>query len=187
MVPAGPAARLKDAAWNILTNCIWLFLIFPLMFLVKRGRLLSGLSCRGGIRMARRRIAEAAILYTIGSLGYCLLELSWRGYTHWSMAVTGGICFFLLYQIDVRFSHRPLLWRCFAGALAVTAVEFAVGCVVNLALGWGVWDYSRMPMQLWGQICLPFFLLWFLLCIPVLGVTGVLRCSLFRKGEGRAP
>ena len=137
--------------------------------------------------MARRRIAEAAILYTIGSLGYCLLELSWRGYTHWSMAVTGGICFFLLYQIDARFSRRTLFWRCFAGALAVTAVEFAVGCVVNLALGWGVWDYSRMPMQLWGQICLPFFLLWFLLCIPVLGVTGVLRCSLFRKGEGRAP
>ena len=120
--------------------------------------------------MARRRIAEAAILYTIGSLGYCLLELSWRGYTHWSMAVTGGICFFLLYQIDTHFSRRPLLWRCFAGALAVTAVEFAVGCVVNLALGWGVWDYSRMPMQLWGQICLPFFLLWFLLCIPAFGI-----------------
>ena len=116
--------------------------------------------------MARRRIAEAAILYTIGSLGYCLLELSWRGYTHWSMAVTGGICFFLLYQIDARFSRRTLFWRCFAGALAVTAVEFAVGCVVNLALGWGVW---------------------FLLCIPVLGVTGMLRCSLFRKEEGRAP
>jgi len=181
------AARLKDAAWDILTNDIWLFLIFPLMFFVKWGRLLSGLSCRGGIRMARRRIAEAAILYTIGSLGYCLLELSWRGYTHWSMAVTGGICFFLLYQIDARFSRRTLFWRCFAGALAVTAVEFAVGCVVNLALGWGVWDYSRMPMQLWGQICLPFFLLWFLLCIPVLGVTGMLRCSLFRKEEGRAP
>ena len=103
------------------------------------------------------------------------------------MAVTGGICFFLLYQIDARFSRRTLFWRCFAGALAVTAVEFAVGCVVNLALGWGVWDYSRMPMQLWGQICLPFFLLWFLLCIPVLGVTGMLRCSLFRKEEGRAP
>ena len=137
--------------------------------------------------MARRRIAEAAILYTIGSLGYCLLELSWRGYTHWSMAVTGGICFFLLYQIDARFSRRTLFWRCFAGALAVTAVELAVGCVVNLALGWGVWDYSRMPMQLWGQICLPFFLLWFLLCIPVLGVTGMLRCSLFRKEEGGAP
>lgn len=94
---------------------------------------------------------------------------------------------FLLYQIDARFSRRTLFWRCFAGALAVTAVEFAVGCVVNLALGWGVWDYSRMPMQLWGQICLPFFLLWFLLCIPVLGVTGMLRCSLFRKEEGRAP
>ncbi len=130
--------------------------------------------------MNKRRIAEAAIVYTIGSLGYCLIEVLWRGYTHWSMAITGGICFFLLYQINARFAHRPLLWRCLAGAVTVTAVEFVVGCVVNLMLGWAVWDYSQMPMQLLGQVCLPFFLLWFLLCIPVLGMAGVLRNHVFK-------
>lgn len=57
-----------------------------------------------------------------------------------------------------------------AGAALVTAAEFAVGCVVNLLLGWNVWDYSGWRVQLLGQICLVFCLLWYLLCLGVLWV-----------------
>ena len=136
--------------------------------------------------MSRRRIAQAAILYAMGSLGYCLLELFWRGYTHWSMVVTGGFCFVLLYRMDGDFAGWPLLWRCFAGATAVTAIECSVGCIVNLILGWRVWDYSGMPAQLLGQVCLPFYLLWFLLCIPVMEVTGRLRRLFYGRERGKA-
>ena len=40
-------------------------------------------------------------------------------------------------------------------------------------LGWNVWDYSSMPLNLYGQICLPFSGLWFLLCIPAFGICSI--------------
>ena len=51
---------------------------------------------------------------------------------------------------------------------------------VNLALEWKVWDYSHTPLNLWGQICLPFSLLWFAVCIPVCAV-----CSKMCNGKIR--
>lgn len=46
------------------------------------------------------------------------------------------------------------------GAGIITGVELVFGLVFNRALGMGVWDYSRVPLNLWGQICLPFTLIW---------------------------
>lgn len=47
------------------------------------------------------------------------------------------------------------------GALFVTAMEFVVGIPLNLMLGLHIWDYSSLPFNLLGQICLPFTVLWF--------------------------
>lgn len=49
------------------------------------------------------------------------------------------------------------------GAIVITTLEFVCGCIVNLWLGWNVWDYSNMPFNLLGQICLPFTVIWFFL------------------------
>ena len=32
-----------------------------------------------------------ALLLLAGALGYGLLEISWRGWTHWSMLLSGGL------------------------------------------------------------------------------------------------
>lgn len=95
------------------------------------------------------------------------MELAFRGYSHWSMALCGGLCLCLIYLANRRLRHRPLLLRALTGALIVTAVEFAAGCVLNLYLGWHVWDYSRLPFNLFGQIAPLFSALWFALCIPL--------------------
>lgn len=42
----------------------------------------------------------------------------------------------------------------------ITVFEFIVGYIVNIHLGWQVWDYSGLPFNLYGQICLYYFLLW---------------------------
>ena len=47
------------------------------------------------------------------------------------------------------------------------------GVADNLVMGWNVWDYSSMPLNLYGQICLPFSGLWFLLCIPAFGICSI--------------
>ena len=49
----------------------------------------------------------------------------------------------------------------------ITAIEFVAGAIVNVRLKLNVWDYSKMPLNLYGQVCLPFSLLWCLLTLPI--------------------
>ena len=112
------------------------------------------------------------IMFIFGAIGYPLLELLWRGRTHWTMSLAGGICTVLLLTVSRLPLSRPILWL--LGALSITAVEFSVGCIVNRWLGWGVWDYSDLPLNVWGQISLPFSLLWFVLSIPGIAVCRMI-------------
>lgn len=116
-------------------------------------------------------------LFLTGAAGYCALELLWRGYTHWSMGLTGGACLVGLYWLHRRLARRPLAVQAAAGAALVTAAEFCVGCVVNLALGWNVWDYSGWHVQLLGQICLVFSMVWYLLCLLVMAGFCLLEAA----------
>lgn len=108
---------------------------------------------------------EYCAVYLLGALGYGGLELLFRGYTHWSMLLTGGLCLLLLYLIAVR-SNWSLPKQWISGAVIFTTLEFLVGIIVNLQLGWQVWDYSDQPLNLLGQICPLFSLIWLILCIP---------------------
>ena len=46
------------------------------------------------------------------------------------------------------------------GAAGITVLEFLTGCIVNIWLGWDVWDYDGMPGNVLGQICPQYMLLW---------------------------
>ena len=119
---------------------------------------------------------EAAypILRTLlGAFVYSLLEIVCRGYTHWTMTLTGGTAAVGLYLLHAAAPPKTLLLQCLCGALLITALEFTVGVADNLVMGWNVWDYSSMPLNLYGQICLPFSGLWFLLCIPAFGICSI--------------
>ena len=111
-----------------------------------------------------RKVLEFATVFLTGGAAYSLLEILWRGYTHWTMTITGGICFTVLYILHVYARTISFLTRCVIGTAVITLVEFAVGCTVNLWLGWHVWDYANVPGNVLGQICLPFSLMWLLLC-----------------------
>ena len=63
----------------------------------------------------------------------------------------------------------------FAGSAVLTTVlEFITGCIVNLRFGLGVWDYSSVPFNLLGQVCLPFSVGWSMLTLPGLWMGRVL-------------
>lgn len=94
-------------------------------------------------------------LGVIGSIVYMSLEIFWRGYTHWTMGVLGGICFIALGLINEILSwDTPLVIQMLIGGTIITILEFITGCIVNLWLGWNVWDYSDLPYNLLGQISL---------------------------------
>lgn len=112
---------------------------------------------------------ERSAAFAVGAAGYPCLEILARGHSHWSMAVLGGVCVMALVWIARHCAGLPLVAQAALGAAFITASEFAVGLVVNLALGWEVWDYSREFANVLGQICPLFSFFWFLLCLPVLG------------------
>lgn len=114
-------------------------------------------------------------IFLIGGLGYGFIETIFRGFTHWTMLVAGGVCFIIIYHLNARNEKAPLWQKCLAGALIITLIEFTVGCIVNLWLGWNVWSYSRYTYNVLGQICLPFTVMWFLLCFPLFFFTKYLR------------
>lgn len=116
---------------------------------------------------------EYLIVYAFGGLAYVLLEILWRGWTHWTMLLCGGACFTLMYLISM--AAMPLWRKCLLSAAAITTVEFLTGCLVNLRLHWQVWDYSAMPFNLLGQICPQFLLLWLVLSLPGLWLCSTLR------------
>ena len=114
------------------------------------------------IKRIIKLIIKYVVLFVIGGLIYMSLELLWRSYTHWTMGVLGGICFICLGLINELLSwETPLVLQMFIGSIIITVLEFITGCIVNLWLGWDVWDYSNLPLNLLGQICLPFSILWY--------------------------
>ena len=97
-----------------------------------------------------------------------MLEIVWRGHTHWSMALAGGICLVGLKKIPDLMPKKNLISKAAAGSMLITSVEFLFGLVFNVLLKKEVWDYSNMPFNIDGQICLLYSFLWMLLCIAII-------------------
>lgn len=115
-----------------------------------------------------KKSAYAFILFLFGGIGYSFLEVVWRGFTHWTMFLLGGLCFLWLgFWAEYCSGKLPIWFYCLSAAASITFLEFVTGCVVNLGLGWEVWNYTDQPLNLMGQVCLGFTSLWFLLSIPV--------------------
>lgn len=104
-------------------------------------------------------------VFMTGAVVYPLLEIIYRGRTHYSMSLAGGSAALTLDRI--RRLRLPLPYKAALGALAITSIEYAAGCIWNRH--YTVWDYRKTPLNLQGQICLPYSLLW-----GVLGTGGML-------------
>ena len=111
----------------------------------------------------------------IGGLTYMGIEILWRGHTHWTMGVLGGVCFALIGLLDEWQDHPPMLLQMVQGAAIVTALELLVGLIVNRWLGWAVWDYSNMTGNVMGQICPQFSCAWFFLSFAAVKVENLMH------------
>ena len=95
------------------------------------------------------------MLFCFGGCAYTITELLFRGNSHWTMFILGGICFLLVGGINEKFD-LSLPVQMAVSSLIITALEFLCGCIVNLWLDWKVWNYEQLPFNLLGQICLLF-------------------------------
>lgn len=129
----------------------------------------------------KKRLCLHICLIGLGGALYTLIELLWRRRTHWSMFFVGGVCFDIIGGIHRRCHRLSAAARCTLCAVAVTAVEFVSGCVLNGLLKLGVWDYSGMRFHLKGQVCLLYSLFWVVLSGLCRPVYERCRCPLERR------
>lgn len=125
-------------------------------------------------------LAQNVILCVLGGGMYYCIEVMYRGYSHWTMFLLGGLCFGWVDLICEKFTRLKSLWqKMLVSALGITLMEWFTGCIVNLWLKWNVWDYSALPMQIMGQVSLLFSLFWFLLSYPAIRFCESIRVLFF--------
>ena len=124
------------------------------------------------------KIWKKSVLFYLGGCAYVGMELCWRGRSHGSMFVAGGLCFLLMGQLGKVQPRLPLIPRALAGAGIITMVELATGLLVNRS--YSVWDYRSVPGNFLGQICPLYTLLW----IPVALMAIVIYDALDRRISG---
>ena len=123
-----------------------------------------------------KQIFKILSIFLLGGISYMLVEVAYKGKTHWTMLIVGGICFLLIGAINEIFPwEMPLALQCILGGLVTTLVEFIAGCIINIHLGWDVWDYSDQLFNIMGQVCLLFFFYWVVLAGPAIIYEDYIR------------
>ena len=113
------------------------------------------------------KFLRGCILFYIGGSAYMILEFLWRGRSHGSMFLLGGLCFLLVGGMS-KSSKIPVAVRPLMGAGIITGLELVTGLLVNR--DHSVWDYRDQLLHFKGQICPAFSLLW----VPVSLMAGEL-------------
>lgn len=124
-------------------------------------------------------ILKLPALALAGGALYVLIELLWRGRSHISMFLDGGVCFVLIGLLNELAPAAPVTAQAMLGACIITASELAVGLCVNRS--YAVWDYRPLRPNFLGQICLCYFTLWIPLSVFAIFADDALRYLLFHE------
>lgn len=115
-----------------------------------------------------RRLSNLSLHALFGLIAggiYMMIELAWRGYTHWTMMILAAVVFVCAGILDELDKPLKKWQQVIIGTIIATALEFVTGIIVNLWLGLNIWDYSDQPGNILGQICPLFTLAWAFLMI----------------------
>ena len=128
------------------------------------------------------QIKKYMILFAIGGMAYFLLEVLVRGYSHYSMFLCGGACFLCCALLNENMKIKmSFISQMVLSALIITALEFITGLIVNIWLKMDIWDYSQLPYNFMGQICLLYSIFWFLVSSVAIVLDDFLRYKIFNE------
>lgn len=129
-----------------------------------------------------KSIIKYVILFVFGGMTYFFIEICYRGYSHWTMCLLGGLCFVSVGLINnILPWSMPLEIQCIIGGLLITVLEFITGLIVNIWLNWNVWDYSNLPFNISGQVCLYFSAAWSILSLLIILADDWIRYRFFNE------
>lgn len=130
---------------------------------------------------------RAAIIFLIGGSAYICIEILWRIIhrsepTHWTMFLLGGLSFFFISKINDKFPEKTVsMKKCLLATSLILSLEFSFGCALNIWLSMDIWDYTHLPMNIMGQVCLPFAGAWYILAAAAFGVDRFIKHKIFHR------
>lgn len=129
-----------------------------------------------------KQFLKYLFLFWFGGTFYITLEVLWRGYSHWTMGVLAGLVFISIGLLNEIWSwDTSIIIQILVGTIIATIGEFITGCIVNLWLGWDVWDYSDMWGNILGQICPAFIALWIPISLLSIVIDDMIRWKFFNE------
>lgn len=129
-----------------------------------------------------KQFLKYLFLFWFGGSFYITLEVLWRGYSHWTMGVLAGLIFISIGLLNEIWSwDTSIIIQILAGTIIATTGEFITGCIVNLWLGWDIWDYSDMWGNILGQICPAFIALWMPISLLSIVIDDMIRWKFFNE------
>ena len=130
-----------------------------------------------------------AIWFCMGMVYYPMEGLyripSNGGWAHISMMFVGMFCCAAACGVLNQFKwfyKKPVIVQSAVGSCAMLVVELLAGCILNLWLGFGIWDYSNLALNILGQVCPQFGIIWFCLMPLAIWLEDFLVYSFYRKG-----
>lgn len=111
--------------------------------------------------------------FLAGAILYSSIEMIWRGRTHWTMAVLGGIVYMILNSISTRTQGMSIAVKSIIGSGVITLLEFLVGLVLNVKMGLKIWSYENIGYNILGQICPRYTVYWFILSMVAFIIIGI--------------
>lgn len=134
----------------------------------------------------------SVLLWFFGGTLYFFLEVAYKTATgsperiSWTMLLLAIFLCIPIEQAGYQLPWEyPLWFQATVCALLVTAAELIAGIVLNLWLGLDIWDYSDLPLNFLGQICLPFFCVWWVLCFVFIVVFDWIRYAVIGGDKPR--
>ena len=94
---------------------------------------------------------------------------------------------FTLFDVFMWWGMFPFLWasKMVLSSVIITVLELITGFIVNIWLKMDIWDYSHLPYNFKGQICLLYSVFWFLISSVAIVLDDFLRYKLFNEEKPR--
>ena len=123
-----------------------------------------------------------AVYYAVEGLFHLFTNDGWANVL---MLPIGGFCCVAVGGINQipMFYRLNIIFQSLIGMVIVTLVEFVSGCVLNLLLDLNIWNYSKLPLNILGQVCLLFSVIWFFLMPAAIWLEDMLRFKLWNEGS----
>lgn len=124
------------------------------------------------------------VLFMTGFCVYITIEVCFRGYSYPIMGLCGGLILIMVDLINEKISwDMDILLQGIIGAAVATLIEFIIG-MICIRCGFALmWNYSDMPLNYKGIICLPYSIVWIFVSIAGVFLADAINYYVF----GRLP